>query len=323
MSDLVSDLVSDMVSAVLAAAGPDPEGRPSTYRLLIADAATTIAEDLERGQRHQRLRRSGSPSERRQHREIARSSAEETVLVEFDRMQAVAIHRFADGAGGVRLGTVVLREFYNRGHDNEHEHEHEFEQPYAALIAAMLAATSEAHGRPWLYHTEAAAIAASLERTGKELMEAGFPRFAERAFGEAAHLHSRFDDAHDEHRCRYSRLGARRTTYPWWRPPRFFWGLSRAVFGYGYRPLRLLAWIAAVVALFALYLLHLPRDPGATRGDALFVALQNFVSPLGLNDVKDVSPKWETPLVFETYTGDLLRAAFLVVVIRRWSGRWR
>jgi hypothetical protein len=94
--------------------------------------------------------------------------------------------------------------------------------------------------------------------------------------------------------------------------------LSGSLFGYGYKPLRLLIWIAVVITGFTVYMLHLPREAGATRGDAFFMAIQNFVNPMGLGDAKQISHQWEHVLEVETYTGDILRNIFFVLLIRRW-----
>lgn len=48
------------------------------------------------------------------------------------------------------------------------------------------------------------------------------------------------------------------------------------------------------------------------------MTLQNFVNPMGLADAKSISPTWETPLEVETYTGDILRNVFFVLLIRKW-----
>ncbi|MEY9854416.1 hypothetical protein ABH935_000013 [Catenulispora sp. GAS73] len=90
--------------------------------------------------------------------------------------------------------------------------------------------------------SRAASIAEDLERTGKSLLSTRFPRLAERAFDGAADIHARFWDAQAEDRCTFLTLVA--------------------------------------VLGFAAYLLHLPRSPGATRSEGLFVTIQNFVNPI-------------------------------------------
>jgi len=241
------------------------------------------------------------------------TSAEQDALDEFDRVEIGALRSFVTATATTRPGLLLLEEFYEptSGHPR-------IKQSFSDLIATMLAARAEVNGRVLLNRTEGAHIAASLERTGKELLSAGLPRFAEQAFGQAADIHARFRDAQGEDRCRYFRLNARRRTYPWWHPIRFALSLSQWSVGYGYRPMRLLIWIAVAIAGFSVYLLHLPRNPGVTRSDALFVTLQNFVNPMGLGDAKAISSKWEAPLALETYTADILRNALFILLIRKW-----
>lgn len=281
---------------MVATSEQDGEARLTTFKALVESHANSIAEDLERGQRSKRTK-----------------WPEQDALIEYARIEVGAQRSFMRATSSARLGTLVLDEFYEPTSRSPR-----FKQPYADLIATMLAARAEANGRAYLNDIEGTHIAAALERTGKELLSAGFPGFAEQAFDQAACIHARFRDKQSEDRCQYLRLEAHRRTYPQWHPMRFAWGVSRWLIGYGYKPMRMLVWIAVVITGFAVYLLQLPRDPGATRGDALFVTLQNFVNPVGLGSAKSMSRTWEAPLEVESYTGDVLRNVFFVLLIRRW-----
>jgi hypothetical protein len=295
---------------VVTASPEDGEARLTTFKALVVSAANSIAEDLERGQRYKRPSMARSKSERLSHRNIRRESAERSLIKEFNRVQVGAQRSFVKAAASARPGVLVLQEFYDR--------EVPFDLPYANLIATMLAAGAEANGRVWLNSAEGEQIAEALEQTGKDLLSAGFPHFAEVAFGQAAGIHAKYKNARAEDRCEYLKSGAHGRTHPWWNPMRLIWTMSGLFFGYGYKPLRLLTWIALVVVGFTFYMLHLPRDPHATRDDAFFMAIQNFVNPMGLGDAKTISPSWEHALEIETYTGDILRNIFFVLLIRRW-----
>ena len=292
--------------------GTEQDGRTrlAAFKSSVEHRANNIAEDLERGQRHKRTKLPRLRSKPEGYRRIRDSSREQEALADFDKNEISAQRSFVRAASFTRPGQLVLEEFYERTP--------RLSQPYADLIATMLAARSEANGRVLLSRAEGRVIAGSLEWTGKSLLSTGFSRFAERAFDEAAAIHARFRDTRAEDRCQYFKRDAHRRTYPCWHPMRFAWGLSWWLFGYGYKPMRLLVWIAVAIVGFTLYLLQLPRNPGATRSDALFMSLQNFVSPLGLGDVKSISPIWETPLEVETYTGDILRNMFFIMLIRKW-----
>lgn len=295
---------------MVTASTADGEARLTTFRTLVESHANSIAEDLERGQRYKRPKLFGSRSERASRRRILHEFDERAVMVEYSRVQVGAQRSFVKAAASARPGALVLQEFYERARH--------FDQPYADLIATMLAACAEANGRVWLNGLEGEYIAEALERTGKDLLAAKLPRFAEEAFDQAANIHSKFKNARAEDRCEYLKSGAHRRTYPWWSPKRLIWTLSGLLFGYGYKPLRLLVWIALIVVGFTLYMLHLPRDPRASGSDAFFMAIQNFVNPMGLGDAKTISASWEPALEVETYTGDILRNIFFVLLIRRW-----
>ncbi|NUR62397.1 MAG: hypothetical protein HOV87_27630 [Catenulispora sp.] len=293
-----------------AASDEDGEARLSTFKTLVTATANAIAEDLERGQRYRHPNLARSREERASRRRSHREFDERGILLEYERRQLGAQRSFVNAAASARPGILVLAEFYDRTTP--------FDQPHAELIATMLAASAEANGRVWLNRVEGAAIAEALERTGQDLLAAGLPRFAAAAFDQAANIHGRFKNARAEDRCEYLKSSAHRRTYPWWTPMRLMWTLSWALFGYGYKPMRLLVWIALTVAGFIAYMLHLPRDPTVTSGDAFYLAIQNFVNPMGLGDAKQVSAKWEAALEIETYIGDILRNIFFVLLIRRW-----
>lgn len=247
---------------MVGAAERDSEAQLATFKSAVESRAAGIAEDLERGQRYKRTRLPRLRPQPEGYRRVYGSSREQEALAEFDEIEDTAQRSFVRAASSARPGLLVLTEFYKP--------DPRLSQPYADLIATMLAARAEANGRVFLNRAEGRVIAESLERTGKSLLSTGFSRFAERAFDEAAGIHARFRDMRAEDRCQYLKLDAHRRTYPWWHPMRFVWGLSQWLFGYGYKPMRLLVWIAVAIAGFAVYLLHLPRNPGATRGDALF-----------------------------------------------------
>jgi hypothetical protein len=295
---------------VVTASLEDGEARLTTFKALVVSAANSIAEDLERGQRYKWPSLARSRSDRVARRKIRHEFRERSVIAEFNRVQVGAQRSFVKAAASARPGTLVLEEFYEGGRS--------FDQRYAKLIATMLAARAEANGRVWLNSVEGDQIAKALEQTGKELLAVGLPRFAEEAFDEAAGIHAKFKENRSQDRCEYLKSRAHSRTHPWWNPMRLMLTMSGLLFGYGYKPFRLLIWIALVIVGFTVYMLHLPREHDATRSDAFFMAIQNFVNPMGLGDARAISPSWETALEVETYTGDILRNIFFVLLIRRW-----
>lgn len=299
--------------SVVTGSTTDGEARLSTFKMLVESAANAIAEDLDRGQRYKRPKLISSRSQRRTSRKIRHNYGERAVMVDYNRRQVGAQRSFVKAAASARPGTLVLEEFYEPPEPDQPNAE-----LIATLIATMLAAQAEANGRVYLNSVEGEYIAEALERTGKTLLSLRLPRFAEEAFDQAANIHAKFKDARAEDRCEFLKSRAHGRTHPWWNPMRQIWALSGLVFGYGYKPLRLLIWIAVVIGGFTAYMLHLPRDHGNAHHDAVFMAVQNFINPMGLGDAQNISPRWEHVLEIESYTGDILRNIFFVLLIRRW-----
>lgn len=288
-----------------------------------------MGENLERGQRfkrpvpvigsdpfhtiRQKMRRGPREPEAQDRLRTARfrrNPRDQEVLDEYNQIQLRAQRSFSRAVTSAHAGTLILDEFYGTAP--------RLEQPYADQIATMLAARAESDGRAFLSSSEGKRIANALEQAGRTLLSAGLPHLAEEAFDRAAGIHAKFKNARAEDQCAFLKSKAHGKTLPWWRPMRLMLALSGVLFGYGYKPLRLLIWIALVIAGFTVYMTHLPRDPHATHSDALFMAFQNFVNPMGLGDAKYISPRWEHALEVETYTGDILRNIFFVVLIRKW-----
>ena len=295
---------------VTASSYPDGETELNRLKDQIVHDANALAEGLDIGQRNKYPLLARTRSERVNRRKIRREFHEAAVLSTYQQCQVRLLHRFAGAASAARSGTLVLQEFYERSVT--------FDERHAALIATILAARAEASGRYLLNSVDGEIIAGALEQAGRELLSARLPLFAEVAFDEAANVHAKLKNPRAEDRCEYLKSGAHRRTYPWWNPMRLIWTMSAALFGYGYKPMRLLIWIAATIAGFVIYLQHLPRENGATSGDAFFMAIQNFVNPMGLGDATQISKSWEPVLEVETYTGDILRNIFFVLLIRRW-----
>lgn len=305
------------------------EARLTTFKTALETRANSMGEDLERSQRFrrplpvigsdplrvisQKLRRGTREQEAQGPLRTARfrrNPRDQEVLDEYNRIQVRVQQSFSRATTSAHAGTLILEEFYATAP--------RFKQPYADQIATMLAARAESEGRALLSSSEGKSIANALEKTGRTLLSAGLPHLAEEAFDRAAGIHAKLKNARAEDQCAFLKSKAHGKTYPWWRPMRLILALSGVLFGYGYKPLRLLIWIAVVIAGFTVYMLHLPRDPGASHGDALFMAIQNFVNPMGLGDARLISSNWEHALEVETYTGDILRNIFIVLLIRKW-----
>lgn len=282
----------------------DPHTGPGlqNFRDLLTAAASSIGEELERTGRRRQAVESESAG-----REEAVTEAD--ILKEYDIRSVRALRAFGRVGSSAPPGTLLLDGFYSG--------DVKFQHRYARNIAVLMAAYCEANGRIWLNTGDGLRLARILEDTADRLLKDGLPRFAMTAYNEAANVYRKYEDNKSEDRCAFRRSGARRRSLRPWTPRRIMANLSAALFGYGYRPMRLLIWIVALIAGFTLYMRTLPRD-GATTSDAVYVAVQNFINPIGLGDVKLLSPRWKTPLEIETYLGDILRNIFFVLLIRRW-----
>ncbi|ACU73647.1 hypothetical protein Caci_4786 [Catenulispora acidiphila DSM 44928] len=274
-------------------AGPAGEDAAplETFKDSLVSAANAIAEELARAGRQGRL-----------------AEVEKGILERYVKRSKLARQRFIK-AGGSASVMLALEEF--------HQADVEFEQVLAPEVAALLAAYVEANGQKWLSESDATIIGGSLETTGAALLAAGLPLFAENAFRQAGTLYRRFNDSSGEDRCKYLAAAAHRVSLPRWSGKRLLADLQAVLFGYGYRPLRLLVWILVLVAGFTVWLLALPRTGGANESEAFYVAVQNFVNPMGLGDVRLLSGPWKPVLEIETYTGDVFRNLFFVLLIRR------
>ena len=305
------------------------EARLTTFKMALETRANSMGEDLERSQRFKRplpvigsdpLRAISQKLRLGPREQVAqgplrtarfrRNPRDQEVLDEYNRIQVRVQQSFGRATTSAHAGTLILEEFYTTTP--------RFRQPYADQIATMLASRAESEGRALLSSSEGKSIANALERTGRTLLSAGLPHLAKEAFDRAAGIHAKFKNARAEDQCAFLKFRAHGKTYPWWRPMRLILALSGVLFGYGYKPLRLLIWIAVVIAGFTVYMLHLPREADATRGDALFMAIQNFVNPMGLGDARLISSNWEHALEVETYVGEILRNIFFVLLIRKW-----
>ncbi|WP_344669177.1 hypothetical protein [Catenulispora yoronensis] len=273
--------------------GPSLDGgtRLETFKDLLTARANAIAEDLDRARRQEKL-----------------ATEEKRILDEYVHRSKLARQSFSR-AGGSASVSLTLGSFHLPGVP--------LVQPLATEVAALLAAYVEANGRQWLGDDDAQAVGESLEKVGAAFLAAGMPLFAEHAFHQAATLYRRFDDAPAEDRCKYRRAAAHRVSLPPRTFQRVLADLQAVLFGYGYRPLRLLVWILVLVAGFTGVLLLLPRTGGATASEAFYVALQNFLNPMGLGDVRYLSGSWKPVLEIESYTGDVFRNLFFVLLIRR------
>ncbi|MFD6451134.1 hypothetical protein ACWFRF_16045 [Nocardia sp. NPDC055165] len=196
------------------------------------------------------------------------------------------------------------------------EHPTPSDHTLRVLAMAMLAAEIEARGPLRLSRRQNRMLALIYEDLGARLLDVDLPAHACVAFRQARDLHAINADLDDQDRCglalarartRAQRRGMRRT-------PGF---VANILCGYGYRPFRLLGWIACELALFAGALM-LVTDVAATT--AAHLSLIEFLNPLGLGDLDamDLEPTARVLLIVESYLGSVTTSVFFALLVRRW-----
>lgn len=181
-------------------------------------------------------------------------------------------------------------------------------------LTALLAAEVEFRGPRKLSRTQNMQLAENYEWLGHNLAETGLPGHAALAFLRAAGMHALNEDVDAQDRCGLALARARRqATYPPWR--RSVGWASDLLCGYGYRPFRLLGWIAGllVVFTFALY-----EVSDLTLTTSLHYCLLNFLNPVGLGDLDKIGTPGRVLLVTEAYAGIVSSSVFFALLVRRW-----
>ncbi|UGT40577.1 hypothetical protein LTV02_31975 [Nocardia yamanashiensis] len=182
------------------------------------------------------------------------------------------------------------------------------------LLAALLAAEVEFRGPLRLSRTQTSQLAEIYERLGGRLASVGLPGHAALAFQRAKYLYRVDEDRRAEDRCGLALARARRrATASMVR--RFGHLATDLLCGYGYRPFRLLWWIALQVLACAVAVL-LVSD--LAMGTVLQQVLINYLNPLGPRETADLSGPVRWLYLIESYVGALTSAVFFALLVRRW-----
>ncbi len=182
------------------------------------------------------------------------------------------------------------------------------------LLAALIAAEVEFRGPLRLSRTQNHELAATYERLGRPLIDAGLPGHAALAFQRAQGLFRADEDTDAEDRCGLARARARRLAQPaLWRR----WGglFPDLVCGYGYRPFRMLFWIALQLAVFTAAV-SLVSDKSFYTD--FYQVLVNYLNPLGPGDTEHLRTGGRTLMVTESYLGSVTMSVFFALLVRRW-----
>ncbi|WP_328711185.1 hypothetical protein [Nocardia salmonicida] len=183
-----------------------------------------------------------------------------------------------------------------------------------AAFAAFFAAEVEFRGPLRLSRTQNSLLADIYEGVGIQLLTAGLPMHAALAFRQAAHLHTVNENPRGQDRCSLAHARAR-TKAGRSRSRRIGGYISDLLCGYGYRPFRLLAWIAIEIVLFTVTvsLLAPPED----AAQMTYLATVGILSPPGWDDVQPQSSSVLLILTAEAITGLVSTSVFFALLVRR------
>ncbi|MFC9994366.1 hypothetical protein [Nocardia sp. NPDC127526] len=186
--------------------------------------------------------------------------------------------------------------------------------PAPKLLAALVAAEVEFRGPLRLSRTQQRQLAENYERLGRRLVPAGLPAHAALAFQRASGLYRIDEDTDAEDRCGLALARARRKAQPvaWRRVGGWFPDL---VCGYGYRPFRMLWWIALQLAVFV-FAISFASDQRFTTD--VYEVLVNYLNPLGPGDTEKFGPGGRIILIIESYLATVTTSVFFALLVRRW-----
>ncbi|MFE3541755.1 hypothetical protein ACFXK0_02150 [Nocardia sp. NPDC059177] len=180
-------------------------------------------------------------------------------------------------------------------------------------LSALFAAEVETRGPLRLSRTQDILLAEVYEEIGEHLLRARLPAHAVLAFRQAYRLHTVVEDVRGQDRCGLSQARARTLADPS-RLGRLRGRTSDLLCGYGYRPFRLLAWIAVQIALFTIAVVATSHtDPGV----AMYLGFISFVNPLGYEDVESTGTVARVILTVEAYTGIVSSSVFFALLVRQ------
>ncbi|WP_216908046.1 hypothetical protein [Nocardia noduli] len=182
------------------------------------------------------------------------------------------------------------------------------------IVTALLAVETEFRGPRRLSGTQSIRTAEIYESLGSRLIDSRLPAHAALAFKRATSLFALDEDFDAQDRCRLARARAKRlATLPAWR--RVPGQISDLLCGYGFRPFRMLGWIAVQLAIFSLVLWSAGHEPLATSVHISFI---NYLNPTGLGELDGIGTPGRVILVVEAWTGTVFMSVFFALLVRRW-----
>ncbi|MEV6096473.1 hypothetical protein [Nocardia sp. NPDC051981] len=189
-------------------------------------------------------------------------------------------------------------------------------QPTAVnqLLAALIAAEVEFRGPLRLSRTQNRLLAEAYERLGRPLVQAGLPAHAALAYRRAGSLYRIDEDTDAEDRCGLALARARRLAQPaaWRRAGGL---VPDLICGYGYRPFRMLWFVAFQLLVFVVAVTLRSDQPPAIT---VYQVFMNYLNPLGVGDTDNLRVGGRAVFVLESYLGAVTMSVFFALLVRRW-----
>ena len=183
----------------------------------------------------------------------------------------------------------------------------------AAVIRSFLATETERRGQFQISRSQNGRLAGHFDAMGKEFSALGMPGHAALAFQSAADLYLSLRQKSRRERALLNWRRAQHTARPRG-VPRFFEGLYDGVCGYGYRPFRMLVWMAVMLASFSVAV-WLCGPAGYVR--SLHGCLIDFLNPLMFGSLDaNFGPAAQTLLIIESYVGTISMSIFFAFLVR-------
>ncbi|WP_405487247.1 hypothetical protein [Nocardia sp. NBC_00511] len=219
-----------------------------------------------------------------------------------------------DPPGIRRTGdSLVFRHMYADSASQHLTESHPFER-LTAQLSALLAAEVEFRGPLRLSRTQNHDLAQIYEALGQAMIAARLPAHAALALRRAGGLYRIDEDNDAEDRCGLALAQAKRLAQPtaFKRIAGLFPDL---VCGYGYRPFRMLWFVALQLVIFTIAIAFSSHDPIAFT---VYKVLVNYLNPLGLGDTDSLRPAARPLYVIECYVGAVTMSVFFALLVRRW-----
>lgn len=203
---------------------------------------------------------------------------------------------------------LVFQELYERKIDDPLASERR-----RVLLVALMAAEVEFHGPLKLTQAQNKDLADVLEELGEACVAEKLYLHAAEAFDRAAELHLMTSENLARDQSLYRRNAALQKIQKAGLRKALLW-VSWVTCGYGYKPYRLLVWVAVQLVVFGIGVII------ATRGEAplasLHTVLTNFLNPAGGD--APIPGAAKALLLAESYLGALSLNIFFALLVRRW-----